>query len=178
MGSLREWNEALCAHFLANPGQNILFCVTRDVLNQIFSHPDFQQTRVDALEDFLWALCNEDTGYEGMEIPCHTTEKRENGWPLHPEKIFMNAWRLRKVFEEQNRLNSDNEFFTFPNQPPPWTSHLALTILATCMSGRGGGARWNPIIDLFVQFMGIHDNERQGIRKSCLLYTSDAADEL
>ena len=165
MGTLREWNDALCAHFLANPGQNILFCVTRDVLNQIFSHPDFQETRGDALEDFLWALCNEDTGYEGMEILCHTTEKRENGWPLYPQNIFMNAWKLRKVFEAQNGLNSDNEFFTFPNQPPPWTSHLALTILATCMNTvRVGNARFDPIVDILMEVMQIPESERRSIR--------------
>lgn len=162
MGTLRDWNEALCRYFLSNPSERILFCVTADVIESIFQEESFEKTRQHALEDFLWALCNDDTGY-GFTVRNHTTERRESGWPVYPENIFLNAWRLRQVFENHNR-NGEDDFFTFPKSVPPWTAHLALAILGTCMNtAHTGNARFPAIVDLFLDVMGIDENERRRI---------------
>ncbi len=167
MGTLRDWNEALCRYFLSNPGQRILFCVTEDVIESIFQEESFEKTRQHALEDFLWALCQGNTGYDS-NIPTYTSESRPNGWPNHPQNIFKNAWSLRQVFERHNRGDTTDEEFTFPNSPPPWTAHLALAVLGTCMNiqSRTGNARWDPIVDLFVQIMDVPEGQHWEIKQS------------
>ena len=84
MGSLKDWNEALVAHFLRRPAKNILFNVTQDVISSIHESDGFPKSRDDAIEDFLMSLCIGETGY-GKKIDdkfaCQTTVKRKNGWP-------------------------------------------------------------------------------------------------
>ena len=111
------------------------------------------------------ALCNEKTGYGKKiddEFDCKTTAKRNNGWPIEPENIFWNAYELRRIFQSGNAENVDpqEQHFKFPNQVPPWTSHLALTILAASMhvdKSIKGNSRYPMIAALFKQKMKISD---------------------
>jgi Zn-ribbon RNA-binding protein len=162
MGSLKDWNEALVAHFLRRPAKNILFNVTQDVISSIHESGGFQKSRNDPIEDFLMSLCNGETGY-GKKIDdkfaCKTTEKRKNGWPVNPEYVFWNAYELRSMFQYGNRESvvPEKQYFKFPDFVPPWTSHLALTILAVSMNvgDQPGVARYQTIADLFTQKMNL-----------------------
>ena len=165
MGSLKDWNEGLVAYFLNRPSKKILFNVTQDVISSIHNSDGFNKSVNDSIEDFLMALCNEKTGY-GKKIDddfdCKTTAKRNNGWPIEPENIFWNAYELRRIFQSGNAENVDpqEQHFKFPNQVPPWTSHLALTILAASMhvdKSITGNSRYPMIAALFKQKMKISD---------------------
>ena len=166
MGSLREWNEALVAHFLSAPQKNILFNVTQDVISNIHGMQNFAQSSQDPIEDFLRALCDAETGY-GKKIDdmfnCKTEEKRNNGWPKKPENVFSNAYELRWLFEEENGPSptTDSEHFKFPDVAPPWTSHLALAVLAVSMNLglQPGNSRYPMIADLFAEKMGLGNDK-------------------
>ena len=176
MGALKDWNEALVSHFLNRPGNKILFNVTPEVIANIHNSEGFNKSHDDSIEDFLMALCNEKTGY-GKEIDkifdCKTTEKRSNGWPVKPENIFWNAYELRAMFQYGNRESVDPEkqYFKFPDFVPPWTSHLALTILATSMNvghkgvRQPGNARYPMIADLLKQKMSINNEDGKKLNK-------------
>ena len=131
MGSLKDWNEALVAHFLRRPAKSILFNVTQDVISSIHESEGFPKSLEDPIEDFLMSLCNKETGY-GKQIDdrfaCKTTVKRKNGWPVNPEYVFWNAYKLRSMFRYGNRESAPKRYFKFPDFVPPWTSHLLLPI--------------------------------------------------
>jgi len=172
MGTLKEWNEVLVSHFLNRPAKQILFNVTQDVIAEIHSSEGFNKSCNDSIEDFLMALCNEKTGY-GKKIDdifdCKTTEKRKNGWPIKPENVFWNAYQLRTIFQSGNRKSVDPEeqYFKLPNYVPPWTSHLALTILAASMNVgyQPGNARYPMIADLFKQKMNISSEDAKQLNR-------------
>jgi predicted RNA-binding Zn-ribbon protein involved in translation (DUF1610 family) len=172
MGALKDWNEALVSHFLNRPGNKILFNVTQEVIANIHNSEGFNKSHDDSIEDFLMALSNEKTGY-GKEIDnifdCKTTEKRSNGWPVKPENIFWNAYELRDMFQSGNResVSPEKQYFKFPNFVPPWTSHLALTILATSMNvgSQFGMARYPMIADLFKLKMNIRDEDAKNLNQ-------------
>ena len=172
MGSLKDWNEALVSHFLTRSTSRILFNVTPEVITNIHNKEGFEKSRNDSIEDFLMALCNEKTGY-GEEIDkkfdCKTTEKRSNGWPVKPENIFWNAYELRVMFQYGNResVPPEKQYFKFPDFVPPWTSHLALTILATSMNVgyQPENSRYPMIADLFKQKMDINDEDYSKLHK-------------
>ena len=165
MGSLKNWNEELVAYFLNRPGKKILFNVTQDVISSIHNSNGFNKSSIDSIEDFLMALCNEETGYGKKidnEFDCKTTAKRNNGWPKEPENIFWNAYELRRIFQSGNAgtVDPQEQYFKFPNDVPPWTSHLALTILAASMhvdKSIPGNSRYPMIAALFKQKMKISD---------------------
>ena len=170
MGSLKDWNEALVAHFLRRPAKNILFNVTQDEISSIHESEGFPKSRDDAIEDFLMSLCNGETGY-GKKIDdkfaCKTTTKRKNGWPVNPEYVFWNAYNLRSMFYSGNRESvvQVKKYFKFPDFVPPWTSHLALTILAASMNvgDQPGYARYPMIADLFKQKMNIKGEDAKNL---------------
>ena len=150
MGNLREWNEALARHFLKNQTQNAMLAVTETTITKIHQDPEFPQNYDDPMEDFLRALCHTETGYEDVldsHPPVHTDTDGFNGWPEDPALIIRNAYELRRVANKHEYWDNGN------GNPPAWTSHLALAVLATSMGPdlnptRPGNSRYPYIADL------------------------------
>ena len=156
MGTLRDWNEALVAHFLSVDADRILFNVTETVIEAIHGHQGFTRHEDHPLADFIRALCRDETGYEvdGWGTESHTSgDVNGHGWPSNPGGIIRNAYELRNAYANRYSGEPNSPLWDWENtldHPPPWTSHLALAILATSMNvgNRPPNSRYGPMADL------------------------------